>query len=43
MYKKLEFEKGSKDHHKETSSQLKLVRNSYVSIIHQPVTVSSTM
>ena len=28
---------------KEASSQLKLVRNSYVAIIQQPVTVSSTM
>ena len=28
---------------KETSSQLKLVGNSYVAIMHQPVTVSSTM
>ena len=28
---------------KETSSQLKPVRNSYISIVHQPVTVSSSM
>ena len=28
---------------KETSSQLELVRNSYVAIMYQPVTISSTM
>ena len=28
---------------KETSSQFKSVRNSYVAIMHQPVTVCSTM
>ena len=28
---------------KETSSYLKLVRNSYVAIMHQPVTVSSNI
>ena len=28
---------------KETSSQFESVRNSYVAIIHQPVTVCSTM
>ena len=28
---------------KETSSQLELVRNSYVAIMHQPVTISLTM
>ena len=45
MYKKFEFEKESKDHNKskETSSQLEPVRNSYVIIMHQPVTVTSTM
>ena len=45
MYKKLEFEKGSRDHNKtkETSSQFESVRNSYVAILHQPVTICSTM
>ena len=45
MYKKLEFEKGSRDcnKNKETSSQFESVRNSYVAIIHQPVTICSTM
>ena len=28
---------------KETSSHLQPVRNSYVAIMHQPVTISSTM
>ena len=28
---------------KEKSSQLKHIRNSYVAIMHQPVTISSTM
>ena len=28
---------------KETSSQLELVRNSYVAVMHQPVTISLTM
>ena len=28
---------------KETSSQLELIRNSYVTVMHQAVTVSSTM
>ena len=28
---------------KETSSQFESVRNSYVAIMHQPVTISSTM
>ena len=42
---KFEFEKGSRDHSKskETSSQLKPVINSHVAIMHQPITVSSTM
>ena len=45
MYKKFEFEKGSRDRNKskETSSQFESVRNSYVAIMHQPVTISSTM
>ena len=39
------FEKGSRDHDKSkgTSTQLEPVRNSYVAITHQPVTVSSNM
>ena len=42
---KFEFEKGSRDHNKskETSSQLKPVRNSCVAIMHQPVSVTSNM
>ena len=46
MYKKFEFEKGSIGiaiKSKETSSQFESVRNSYVAIMHQPVTVCSTM
>ena len=45
MYKKFESEKGSRDHNKskETSSQFRSVRNSYVAIMHQPVTIRSTM
>ena len=45
MYKKFKFEKevGIAIKSKETSSQLKPVRNSYVAIMHQPVTVSSNM
>ena len=44
-YIKFEFEKGSRDSNesKETSSQLKPVRNSYAAIMHQPVTVSSNI
>ena len=42
MYKIFEFENGSRDS-KETSSQLEQVRNSYVAIMHQPVTISSNM
>ena len=34
-------DKGNWEHSKETSSQLELVRNSYVTIMHQPVAVSS--
>ena len=36
-----EFEKGSRHHNKsnETSSQLEPVRNKYIAIMHQPVTV----
>ena len=45
MYKTLNLRKevGIAIKSKETSSQLKLFRNSYVVIMHQPVTVSSTM
>ena len=45
MYKKSNFGKevGTTIKSKETSSQLELVRNSYVVIMHQPVTISSTM
>ena len=39
-YIKNKFEKGSRDHNK-TSSYLKPVRNSYVTIMHQPVIVNS--
>ena len=43
MYKNLRKEVGIAIKCKETSNQLKLVRNSYVAIMHQPVTISSTM
>ena len=45
MYKKFEFERevGIAIKSKETSSQFESVRNSYVAIMHQPVTVCSTM
>ena len=48
MYKKLSLRKevGIARKSKEASSQVKLVRNSYVAnlaIMHQPVTISSTV
>ena len=46
MYKKksnLRKEVGIAIKSKETSSQFESVRNSYVAIMHQPVTVCSTM
>ena len=45
MYKKsnLRKEVGIAIKGKETSSQFELVRNSYVAIMHQPVTICSTM
>ena len=46
MYKIFEFEKGSRDRNykiKETSSQFESVRISYLAIMHQPVTICSTM
>ena len=43
LYKKLRKEVGIAIKSKETSSQLEPVRNSYVAIMHQPVTISSTM
>ena len=45
IYKKFKFEKESRVHNKskETINQFELVINSYVAIMHQPVTVSSNM
>ena len=45
MYQKFEFKKevGIAIKSKETSSQFEPVRNSYVAIMHKPVTISSTM
>ena len=45
IYKKLNLRKevGITIKSKETSSQLKPVKNSYVAIMNQPVTVSSAM
>ena len=41
MYKVRRKEVGIAIKSKETSSQLQLVRNGYVAIMHQPVTISS--
>ena len=42
-YTSLRKEVGITIKSKETSSQLEPVRNSYVAIMHQPITVSSNM